>query len=710
MDFSVNITFNDTEDFIVQVGFDNEPDFEVTIQFGPDNLQELGLDDIPENNIPKKVGNKFGDSDISVINNDIDVKNKSIKNVKSITAKLDEIPASPLAVSEFRWNPHDLCWEFGTGISKTQINQEQNLPVVNHSGVDYPEGALVYISGYNDEYYQVSLSDNRTKETAQFHGMLTAPLKDGGFLEPEGLSLMTELGLVRQRNTLGCTSGAKVYMAENGAWTCDEPLSPRYIRIIGRIGRVSETEGEIFITGVASEIGDAIELLVASGLPNGIPRDQKPNVIITYDYTTRTINVSGTFYYFNKSVKYIKTSFNESLIHANSIGIFFVYFQGEVLNISSTPWVLGEVVPVAVIEYNNTVASTFWLGPQGRLLCERHGSRMGGDNHQEAHDRIGCYALDGGFALAGYTQASGSGGLTANTFSIDSGTIKDEDNKTILPAVPDNNGVGNVYTIRYKLGSQWLWFKSNLPYLFTNSNILYNPIVNALGSLVQVTSNTNYVSMFMAGVPLLDPEIGLPSGFGYEFIIGQWVDTTITNARNRVWNSLDLSGLPAPEYAPLYQIIFQRQNSYDDNGNCRIEEIRRIVGTSFVNSSTPSSPTVHNNLSGRSDADCHPISAITGLEAALNSATPLYKTKTILVADWSGIVNANGLYEVTISDADIVDNTTVVFTPTDNSKLAIWKDANIYPGVGTVGSFKLEAESKPTDTISIKYTIEGIRV
>jgi hypothetical protein len=81
---------------------------------------------------------------------------------------------------------------------------------------------------------------------------------------------------------------------------------------------------------------------------------------------------------------------------------------------------------------------------------------------------------------------------------------------------------------------------------------------------------------------------------------------------------LDLSGLPSKEYAPVKQIIFQRQTSYDDNGNCRIEDVRNVVG-GFASSQTQSAPSVHNNTTDRDAADAHPISSITNLQTALDA-------------------------------------------------------------------------------------------
>lgn len=53
--------------------------------------------------------------------------------------------------------------------------------------------------------------------------------------------------------------------------------------------------------------------------------------------------------------------------------------------------------------------------------------------------------------------------------------------------------------------------------------------------------------------------------------------------------------------------------------------------------------TVHNDLTGRSDADAHPISAITGLQASINSLLSLIATNTTSIAGLTVTVTANGV-------------------------------------------------------------------
>lgn len=600
---------------------------------------------------------------------------------------LDE--TTPLLEGEWRYNKHDKTFEWGTGFSKTQANQEIGLPVINHTGVKLLNGKLIRITGYNGSYYEIDYSDNSTEETAHVDGMLTSDVEDGE------VTIFTKIGLVRGRNTSGLTENDDVWLGTNGDWTTTEPISPKYKRLIGHVGKISATEGEIYIDITGLGLGDIDEKLTAMGMPHGIPLDQKSNIIGTYNQSTRTLNISGTFYYFHKTVKYIKTDLDLDLIHPNTSGVYFVYADEDSIEYSDIPWELGEVVPMFLILYNNSVASTYWLGPQGKLMCERHGTVMDKATHKEFHENMGCYA-SGGFGLAGYTTGSGSGGLTANTFSIDSGDINDEDNKTTPLALPDNNGVGNVYDIWYKDGSSWKWFKTNLPYLISNQNIVYNLITAGSGSLVELTDNGAYMNMYLVATPELDATTGLVT-YSYGLIIGQSVSSLLLTATSRTFFDLDLTGFPAQEVAALYQITFERKNAHDINGHCRIESVKRIVGTRYVNGTAATSPSVHNNLSGRSDANSHPISAITDLTETLAAKEDIwtYSLITLDVAGWTANEQTETITGMTsTSFAEL-------FAPDgDDTALLVGNAAQVrISGKGT-DSITIKCTTTPTATIT----------
>ena len=548
---------------------------------------------------------------------EVDSKVSNQTGVETILFDTTQDVSSDLENGKLRYNNHDQTFEFGTTDGrKVQVNQEIGIPVRNITGTTLLNGRFVRISGYDGEYYNIEYSDNRTKETAVVDFMLSCDVAHNEVTVP------TKIGIIHDVDTRDEESKSIVYLGENGMWTTTEPQSPLFRRPCGEIGKISEN-GEIYISITSSEQGDIIEQLVVSNIPHGIPADQKDNIELRYNSDTRELTCSGTFYYFINTKKVIATAgFTETLAHVDITGSYYHSlsqdeFGQPMIKVSSSYFVFGVDVPLAIIIYNNDAPTTFWVGPSGKMLCERHGCEMDKMTHRTLHNLNGCFALSG-FAISGYTSGSGTGGLSANTFSIDTGEIYDEDNVTILPALSDNNGVGNVYNVWYKSGSDWRWYKTNLPYLFSNTNMLTNIISAGSGSLVEMTSSGTFMNMWVVGIPELNTETGAPTSDGYGIIVGQKTYSTAALAKAASFFDLDLSGFPSAEVAALWQISFQYQPTYNANGHCRIDATKRIVGTKYVSGTQGTSTSIHNNTSGRSDENCHPISAITNLQEVLN--------------------------------------------------------------------------------------------
>lgn len=528
----------------------------------------------------------------------------------SIQLDVEQDHTTELLEGQTRWNSHDQTIEFGTKDGrKVQINQEIGLPVRNSTGGKLLNGRCVRINGYNGSYYTIEYSDNRTKERAHVDFILSADVEDGEMTVP------TKIGLVRDIDTSSCVENDTIYLGEEGNWTCTRPTSPRYIRPIGHIGKVA-TSGEIYVSIANQEQGDIEEQLLAANMPHGIPIEQKQNITLQYCPANRELICSGSFYYFINTEKIIANAIYETVVHPNASGTYFYILSKNILGnpvliVKNTFFTLGTDIPLAIVIYNNAGASTFWGGANGKLLCERHGCEMDKATHFELHNNLGCYATSG-FALAGYQQATGTGSLADNTFSIDSGKIYDEDNHTLIPTLPDNNGVGANYNVWYKLGNNWFWYKSNLPYLLS-TEMQVNTITGGSGALVNLTGN-KFVNMWIVGTPELDKTTGLPTNDGFGFIVGQKVYTSLASATGESFFDLDLSGFPSAEVAPLWQITFRRSPSYESSiGYVRIENVRRIVGTRFVSGTQAVSQNIHNNLAGRDVEDAHPATAISAV-------------------------------------------------------------------------------------------------
>lgn len=547
--------------------------------------------------------------------NDIESGDLALKKIK-----LDTTAGEPAVYEkgQMYWDDlnHTVVIQTGIGDNKLQINQEIPTVVGNESGTDFVDGQVVRISGVSATGIPlVTLAKADSITNSDLIGVLTADLPSGVGNE----SFAVIIGVVNELDTSTFLQNDTLYLSETtaGAFTKTKPTSPNYVRPVAKVLRVDATNGSILVNTTISRGMDAEQIFEDMLGPNGFPEGQKTNVGLSYNFNTRQVTVSGTFYYYSKGVKYIKTAVSEVITHNDTIGGHFIYYDGNTLTYSTTSWNFLLHVPVAYVFYNNTAATTFWSGKEGILFDERHGMIMTSATHKELHETTGTYVVGSGFALNGtYSVATGSGGLVANSYGVDSGTIADEDLETSIATLNDNAGVGNQYPIFYRTGAsgEWRWFVNNVPYLFTSTNIVWNQNNAGTWQLTPSTTNGRYINMYVCAVPSLN------STYRFIWLISQIEHTSLVNAQNESVLSLDLAGLPFQEIAPLWQVTMRRENSYNDNGNCRIESTRRIVGTRLSTTTSSVSPTIHNNLSGRADADTHPASSITNTPAGNISA------------------------------------------------------------------------------------------
>lgn len=352
-----------------------------------------------------------------------------------------------------------------------------------------------------------------------------------------------------------------------------------------------------------------------TGDPNGVV--DKTDITISYDINTRTVTLTGTFEIYCVGKRYTKTG-PITATHANTTGTHFFYFNSAGTFVTSmTPWDIPTTVQIVIVAYNNTAATTFWAGPDAILLDERHGIAMDGQTHQSQHYITGTYVRGNGFVLSGtYSVATGTGGAGPNTYGIDGGTIVDEDNEAVLGNFTEGDGTATVYPIFYRagLGGEWRWVMGAYPYLRTGSNFAYNLNTAGTWSLPEITSNGRYMNMYICAIPFHSSASG--NNYRFIWIMGQALHTSLALAQGESFLSLDLAGLPFQEFVPLWQITMRREVSYDNTaGNARIEATTRIVGTRASLATLGTTPSNHNALSNRSDANSHPALAI-GLDTS----------------------------------------------------------------------------------------------
>ncbi len=294
-----------------------------------------------------------------------------------------------------------------------------------------------------------------------------------------------------------------------------------------------------------------------------------------------------------------------TLQHPATEGDWFFLINSENQFVcQQTVWDLSSDIPIALVHYDATTTDAL-------VLDERHHFDSNKQWHESQHFAIGTYvkrATD--FVIGGYTLNTGTN--AAVSYSIGAGTIVDEDIQTAITELPD----GGLYQVWRKSGASGVWRRSarSLPFYWDAGTFFaqYNQFTGGAWQLTALANNDR-VNYYVFAVPSVETD--------KQFLIlpGQAKYATLALAQAESTASLDLSGFPSQEYAALYRVTLKvSSGSGSPTGKVQIEAVERLLGTRNTVLLGGAAPTLHNALSGRSDADAHPISAITGLQAIID--------------------------------------------------------------------------------------------
>jgi hypothetical protein len=340
-------------------------------------------------------------------------------------------------------------------------------------------------------------------------------------------------------------------------------------------------------------------------LKTGFPLEENGDYACTiaYDPAARRIVIapalSSSFEFWVKGKRYEKVNPQVGPTHADAEnGYFYYYDEDGVFQVSTTPWDLREHAPVAYVYYRNA--------SQYVAYEERHTIYRDAGLHAYLHSSMGTQ-IDSGFALSNYTLNTDSD--AANTPDVASGVIRDEDLRHAISAV-----VAGAYTKAYRTGSgSWQISTAQAsPYFSAGSYVQYNQ----LSGTWQLTAlgNGEFVNYYIYLTPSLEASKRVL------FIPGQAKYSTLAAAQAESALAVDLGSLISQEIVAVWKITLATNAGYSSTGKIQIREVTRI-SLSRAAILTGTSPTVHNSLSGRSDADTHPASAITNTPAGNIAAT-----------------------------------------------------------------------------------------
>ena len=330
---------------------------------------------------------------------------------------------------------------------------------------------------------------------------------------------------------------------------------------------------------------------------------------LSYDYSTQTLTITAPFTYYSAGVKYV-IAVNATKTHTNANGGYYFYYTGATLNSAASAPNIATNVIVAYVVYNSDGASTYWAGPAGMLFNEKHASNLRSNLHKYLHYGLGTALVTrtGGTMSTTYDNST----LANLTPTITTATIMDEDLESVIAQLTTNVGVGNQYTIYYNNAGLWKYYTTNVMFLHNGTNPVYvNPTT---GAVTAITGNGEFFNVYVIATNwIAESSSATPTTkAGFAFICAQTSYATKLLAMAETLSSLNLTNFHLEETAPLYQITYERKNTYTAYYTA-ITALTRITNQKInVNQS---STTVHNSLSGRTDPSCHPIGAITGTTA-----------------------------------------------------------------------------------------------
>ena len=344
---------------------------------------------------------------------------------------------------------------------------------------------------------------------------------------------------------------------------------------IGLSGGTITTSGTLIVDTIAIASRARMASEDAKRVPYTVLTDTKDptgfldgkNINISYDWTTRTITLTGTLDYYYNGVKKTLASPWTSQAHTATIGEWFLYStNGTTFFWSQTPWSFENIM-VSYVNYKATAATTV-------AMREPHGI-MPWKVHEELHTTIGTYLTLGGKLTAGtYTENIGTD--AAVTPSFDAATIKDEDSESLVSAWAQ----GTYTTMYVGAGSTSVFnLASALP--FTAATAAYLEVNNVSTGTMTPAVTLRYYNVYQ----ILLPTTSDASSLKYRTIMlqPQATYTSLALAQGEDVRSLRFGGLSTltEEFIVYARITYLASATFTNTGKCAIATggVSYVVGS-----------------------------------------------------------------------------------------------------------------------------------
>jgi len=363
------------------------------------------------------------------------------------------------------------------------------------------------------------------------------------------------------------------------------------------LGTAATTDSTAYATAAQGALIDNI--VSATKEPIGFVN--KNDSSISFNSTTRVFTISpvgGSFEVWCKGVKNV-VSTAQTITLPNTTALYYIYYSSlGVLSYKTTYFTWDTDTPVSYVYWNATTGQATYFAD------ERHGTTLDWATHEYLHRTRGA-VIASGFAANGYTL-SGTGDLNSDAqISIESGTFFDEDLEinVVSTATPTQNTwtqnllfPAKIPVLRLSGASEWILdTATDYPLKQGTARPQYNYYSGGVWLTADVLNNDYTCSWIIATNNLNHPVMA---------IISQSNLTTLSNAQSAKFEELILTNFPSLEFRPLYKLIFQGNDGYDNTPNARLREIYdlRAVQSAGVSAAAVND---HSNLSGLSDDD-HP--------------------------------------------------------------------------------------------------------
>ena len=293
------------------------------------------------------------------------------------------------------------------------------------------------------------------------------------------------------------------------------------------------------------------------------------NITVTYNWSGRTITLSGNLDYMWRGVAHALTSPWTSSGHSTTVGNWFLGSNnGTSFTWSVSPWAF-DTIPVASVAYKASSTASF-------AKRETHGLedwRV----HEEMHYTIGTWVHNGGRATAGsYTEGLATDVAVSPSFDV--AQIDDEDLPTAIPLLNKANGytlmnIGTGSTSVYTLGA-------TRPFLAAGAN-QYIYVNNVTTGAMTAGVNTRWYNVYQILIPVTSDVNS--QKYRMVFLQPQVAFTSLVAAQAEDTRGLSFGTLSsdAAEYVILTRISYAASSANANYGRVTIPTggVTYVVGT-----------------------------------------------------------------------------------------------------------------------------------